>query len=295
VPVWLQEGLARFEQTRWRRPPEVVLSASEQALLAAGLKKGRLITFDEMHPSMAKLPSQEAAALAYAEVYTLVGWMQGTVGYKGLRDTLIAQRDGKSARRAVAEAMNLPWPAVEKEWHAHLVAPRAADAKHAVRTSPIKFGKGGQESENVGLEAVNAKAKKHARLGGMLRARGMLDAAAVEYDKALAAAAGPDGQRDPFVAGKLARTLVELGKFDRAIELATPLAASDDHDAVAAVTLGMAHTARHEWPEAVAAYEQALRVSPFDPTTRCGLADAYRETKDPRAARERAACDELKH
>ena len=48
-----------------------------------GLRKGRLITFDEMHPSMAKLPSQEAAALAYAEVYTLVGWMQQKIGYKG--------------------------------------------------------------------------------------------------------------------------------------------------------------------------------------------------------------------
>ena len=33
VPVWLQEGIARFEQTRWRRPPEVALSATEQALL----------------------------------------------------------------------------------------------------------------------------------------------------------------------------------------------------------------------------------------------------------------------
>ena len=32
--------------------------------------------------------------------------------------------------------------------------------------------------------------------------------------------------------------------------------------------------------EAIAAYEQALRVSPFDPTTRCGLAEAYAEIDD---------------
>ncbi len=302
VPVWLQEGLARLEQTRWRRPPEVALSATEQALLTAGLRKGRLITFEEMHPSMAKLPSQEAAALAYAEVYTLVGWMQTKIGYKGIRESLIAQRDGKTARRAVAEALNLPWPTVEKEWHAHL---KIGDGK--VRAGkPIKFGKGGVDSENVGLEQVNARAKKHARLGGMLRARGMLDGAAVEYDKALAT-----GGPEPFVAGKLARTLVELGLLGRAseagtddirardlaraIDLATPLAASDDHDAVAAVTLGMARSARHEWPEAIAAYEQALRVSPFDPTTRCGLAEAYGQTSDARQERERAACEQLKH
>ena len=288
VPVWMQEGIARFEQTRWRRPPEVVLTSTEQALLTAGLRKGRLITFDEMHPSMAKLPSQEAAALAYAEVYTLIGWMQSKVGYKGLRDALAFQRDGKSAKRAVTEAMNLPWPQVEKEWHAHL---KVGDGK-ARAGRPIKFGKGGADSENVGIETVSQRARKHARLGGMLRARGALDAAAVEYEKALAANNGPP---EPFVAGKLARTLVELGRYDRAIELATPLAASDDHDAVAAVTLGMARTAKQAWPEAITAYEQALRVSPFDPQTRCGLAEAYAKMKDARAARERAACDLLKN
>jgi len=285
VPVWLQEGLARLEQTRWRHPPELQLSATERALLAAALRKGRLITFDEMHPSMAKLPSQEAAALAYAEVYTLVGWMQGKVGYRGIRDALIAQRDGKSARRAVAEVLGMSWTAVEKEWRTHL---KVGDTKaHAGK--PIKFAKGGVDSENVGLEQVNTRARKHARLGGMLRARGQNDAAAIEYEKALA------GGPEPFVAGKLARTLVELGRFDRAIELATPLVADDDHDAVAAVTLGMARSARHQWPEAITAYEQALGVSPFDPTTRCGLAEAYAQTNDPRAARERTACDQLKN
>jgi tetratricopeptide (TPR) repeat protein len=287
VPIWLQEGLARFEQTRWRRPPEVVLSATEQALLNAGLRKGRLITFDEMHPSMAKLPSQEAAALAYAEVYTLVGWIHGKVGYAGLREMIAAQQGGKSARRAVAEGLALPWAAVEKEWRGHL---RQTDGARPVRAGkPIRFGKGGADSENVGLEQVGARARKHARLGGMLRARGMLEAAAIEYEKALAA-----GGPEPFVAGKLARTLIELGRTDRAIELATPLAAADDNDATAAVTLGLAHQARKEWPEAVAAFEQALRVSPFDPTTRCGLAEAYAEISDRHAARERLACDKLK-
>jgi len=285
VPVWLQEGLARLEQTRWRRGPELQLSTTEQALLAAALRKGRLITFDEMHPSMAKLPSQEAAALAYAEVYTLVGWMQSKIGYRGIRDALIAQRDGKSARRAVAEALGMPWTAVEREWRTHL---KVGDSK-ARAGKPIKFAKGGVDSENVGLEQVNARARKHARLGGMLRARGQNEAAVVEYEKALT------GGPEPFVAGKLARTLIELGRFDRAIELATPLVTADDHDAVAAVTLGLARSARHQWREAVSAYELALGVSPFDPTTRCGLAEAYAQTKDARATRERSACDQLKN
>lgn len=285
APVWLQEGIARFEQTRWRRPPEVVLTATEQTLLTAALRKGRLISFDEMHPSIAKLPSQEAAALAYAEVYTLLGWMQSKVGYKGIRDALVLQRDGKSARRAVSDALGLPWPAVDKQWRLQL---KAGDGK--VRASRlIKFKRHGVNSENVGLTAVPARGRKFARLGGMLRVRGMLAAAAVEYEKALAAS-GPE----PFVVGKLARTMVELSRYDRAIELAAPLAAADDHDAVAALTLGLAHSAKQSWREAIAAYEQALQVSPFDPETRCGLAEAYDKIKDDRAQRERAACQLLK-
>jgi tetratricopeptide (TPR) repeat protein len=284
VPVWLQEGLARFEQVRWRKAPGVTLTNSEQSMLATALKKGRLITFDEMHPSMAKLPSQDAAALAYAEVYNLVGWMHTKVGYKGIREILASQKDGKSARRAVSEAIGQPWPAIERSWQASLKitgpTPRAG--------KPIKFGKGGVDSENVGLDQVHVRARKHARLGGMLRARGALEAAVIEYEKALAL--GPE----PFVAGKLARTLVEIGRHDRAIELATPLVTTDDHDAVAAVTLGIARLAKQEWPQAIVAFEQALRISPFDPTTRCGLAEAYGKTSDARAARERAACDQLK-
>lgn len=295
VPVWLQEGIARFEQTRWRRPPEVVLNATEQALLTTGVRKGRLISFDEMHPSMAKLPSQEAAALAYAEVYTLVGWMHSQIGYKGLRDALAAQKDGRSARRAVAEVLNKTWSVIDKEWRAHLKGSTASGSHLDTKAragKPIKFDKGGVESENVGLERLSPRSRKFARLAGMLRVRGMPEAAAIEYEKALAA--GDRSAPDPFVAGKLARTLVELGRFDRAIELATPLVTADDQDAVAAVTLGIARSARHEWAAAVTAYEQALRVSPFDPQTRCGLAEAYAQLKDARATRERAACDQLK-
>jgi tetratricopeptide (TPR) repeat protein len=294
VPVWLHEGLARFEQTRWRAAPTTALPPVDQQLLATAIAKRRLIDLDRMHPSMAKLPSQEAAALAYAEVYTLVGWMHGKVGYAGLRQMLALQQGGKSARRAVAEVMNTTWAKVERDWKAHL---RTLDLSGGKATAGrggkrVRFAKGGGSNENVGLDEVqSAKARKFARLGGMLRARGLPAAAALEYEKALAAAGG----HDPFVAGKLARTYVELGQHDKAIALARPLVALDEHDIVPAVTLGVALAATGDHAGARAAFEQALRVSPFDPTVRCGLAQAYAEQGDAaRAQRERAACDRLR-
>ncbi len=286
VPVWLQEGLARFEQVRWRAAPGVTMSVAEQSLLSAALRKGRLITFDEMHPSMAKLPSQEAAALAYAEVYALVGWMHQKVGYAGLQQMLIRQRDGETTKHAVAEVLGTTWGQVEIAWKNSL---RAIDATvkpgKPNHSRGIRFGKGGKDSDNVGLDHLSKTAQKFARLGGMLRAKGRLAAAAIEYEKALAA-----DPTDSFIAGKLARTLVEQGEFDRAAEVASPLLAKDQEDAVAAVTVGVARTAQKDFAGAAAAFELALRISPFDPTTRCGLADAYQALNDPRASRERAAC-----
>lgn len=292
VPVWLHEGLARFEQTRWRAAPSAALPASDQQLLATALARRRLIDLDAMHPSMAKLPSQEAAALAYTEVFTLVAWLHGKVGYAGLRQVLALTRDGKSARRAVSEVAGTSWPRVEKAWKAHLRTLDLSAGKASGRGPRVRFDKGGGSDENVGVDEVaNARARRYARLGGMLRARGMTAAAAIEYEKALAAT----GNNDPYVAGKLARTYVELGQHDKAIALARPLLAVDDHDAVPAVTLGVALAAQGDHAGARAAFEQALRVSPFDPAVRCGLADAYDHLGAAATARrERAACDRLR-
>lgn len=296
VPVWLHEGIARFQQTRWRAAPSGALGASDQQLLASALARRRLIDLDAMHPSMAKLPSQEAAALAYVEVYTLVAWLHGKVGYAGLRQVLAMQKDGKSARRAVAEITGTTWAKAEKEWKAHLRTLDLSSGKAAgsPKSRRVRFEKGGGDDENVGVDEVaNARARRFARLGGMLRARGMVAAAAIEYEKALAATGGTP---DPYVAGKLARTYVELGQHDKAIALARPLVALDEHDAVPAVTLGVALAAGGDHAGARAAFEQALRVSPFDPAVRCGLADAYDHLGAAATARrERAACDRLRN
>jgi tetratricopeptide (TPR) repeat protein len=295
VPVWLHEGIARFQQTRWRSPPELALTASERLLLTTAIKKRRFIGLEEMHPSMAKLPSQEAAALAYAQVYTLVGFVHAKVGYAGLREILAAQDNGKSAKRAVSDAFGVAWSELDKRWQRHLrtldlSTPRLIKARQIRFTRVSKDGGKGKESaESAGLEQVAARSRKHARLGGMLRSRHMMDAAAVEYEKALQLS-----PQDPYVTGKLARTLVELGRFDRAIELAAPLAQLDENDPVPAVTLGIAHAARRQWKQAAAAFEQALRTSPFDPTTRCGLAEVYRELSDLRLDREKRACTRLR-
>ncbi|HWM84402.1 MAG TPA: tetratricopeptide repeat protein [Kofleriaceae bacterium] len=292
VPVWLQEGLARFEQVRWRGPATRPLSAVEEHLLAGALKANELISFDDMHPSMAKLPSQKAAALAFAEVATMVAYVHQEAGYEGLRRVVASVKAGRNARKAVADVMDDKWDDVEKGWKQYLRAarlrstPALAGRAQAPR---IRFKKGEGDTENVGAEEVaSARARKFTRLGGLLRARGMNEAAAAEYEKALAVV----GPTDLFVAGKLSRTYLELEKYERSIELAKPLLALDETDATPATTLGLAYLATGKAEEAASAFEMALRVSPFDPSVRCGLADTYEKLgKRPLAGREQRACD----
>lgn len=297
VPVWLQEGLARFEQSRWRSPPTDALSPVEENLLASALASGRLIEFDAMHPSMAKLPSAEAAALAFAEVYTMVTFLHERVGYDGLRRILARQRDGASARRAVTEVTGLGrFSKVESAWRRYLRKRKLSRRPDLTgHTGRARIRKGDPEApdgdtDNLGVDRVrDAKARNFARLGGILRARHMPKAAAIEYEKALAIAGD-----DPFIAGKLARTYLELDDADRAAELAAPLVDLDPTDAGPATTLGAAHLRAGRPGPAAEAFERALRIQPFDPTVRCGLAQAYRALGDVgRAERERRACDTL--
>jgi tetratricopeptide (TPR) repeat protein len=299
VPVWLHEGLARFQQTRWRKAPDASLSPMDSHLLGTALKQRKLISFDEMHPSMAKLPSQEAAALAFAEVFTMIGYLHEQVGYQGIRQAITLQREGRSARRAVAEVLGKPWAAVERDWKGYLrrldPSPQRALSGRA-SSRRIRFDKGGEHEENVGVEEVaNARAQKHARLGGMLRARGMNEAAAAQYEKALAAApGGQDALANPFIASKLSRIYLELGRAEDAIRLAGPLAQADENDAAPVVTLGLAYLATSRPDEARGAFEIALRVSPFDPTVRCKLSDLYASAgQNELARREREACARL--
>jgi Flp pilus assembly protein TadD len=293
VPIWLHEGIAKFQESRWRAEPgEEGLGRSYEHLLAVALKRGKLITFEQMHPSMALLPSQEAAATAFAEVYSIVAWMQQQVGYAGIRSVLGRIKDGRSERRAIAEVMGSTWDSVEAKWKRHLKTLNLrTDPSLGGKGARIRFDKTDKDDENVGVEQVpEEKARKLARLGGLLRARGLLAGAAIEYEKARQAA--PD---DRFIGAKLARTYLELDKPEKAVEVALPLAQDDREDIAPMATLGAAYLKLGDAVRAVENLGAAVRVSPFDPAVRCGLAEAYMTLGEAaKAASEQGACNLLK-
>lgn len=299
VPIWLHEGLAKFEERRWRGPSGGGLSPMLESLLSQALAKKRFITFEQMSPSMAKLPSQEDTALAFAEVETAVEFLHQKLGWPGLRLIIKEMAQGAPDLRAVATVYGAPFGEFERAWKAWLKG-RKLRTRAGLYTDKLRFkkspsGPGAKKApapgdEDDSGEITDPKARGFMRLGGLLRGRKRLLAAAVEYEKALALLGGAH----PLVALKLGRTYLDLGDNDRAAAALEPARELYPDLAGLAAALGSAYLRKGDLRKAVPVLESAIYTSPFDPSVHCGLASAYTKLgQQALAARENRACELL--
>src|SRR5256886_16565580 len=104
VPIWLQEGLAKFLETRWRGAPGLAVDEMSLALLQDAAKHGKLIPFARMHPSIAMLPTQEQAALAFAEVEAAMRLLYQRGGQAALTELISAMAAGVAEEQARVDA-----------------------------------------------------------------------------------------------------------------------------------------------------------------------------------------------
>ncbi|HVR61183.1 MAG TPA: hypothetical protein VMU50_04750 [Polyangia bacterium] len=318
APVWLQEGLAKFLERRWREPAGGRIPPSMEHLLAKALRGGHLISFEAMHPSMAKLPSAEDASLAFAEVANAVAFLHSTGGMPALRDAIARVNDGADARQAVAAAARTTWPAFERGWRAFMVAQRyktfaAIDfpTTHIRKAGAIASKRKPTEDEAMGGAQKLSPAFRFLRLGNMMLLRNRPRAAVIEYEKGARAsqamlAAQSKGRHVPdadesashwLFPVKLGRTYLALGEPDRALKALAGVQSLYPDLPWPSLIAGQALLARGEFGPAVSALRASLATNPFDPAVHCALGQAYAgmpatPEKDV-IAREQKLCREL--
>jgi hypothetical protein len=164
APLWLQEGLAKRFEVRWRptRPfdrPDWADTGARNAAL-----DGRSVGIDKLGPSIAMLPTPEAAGIAFAEVTSFMHFFIVQNGEPALR-LLFADLRGNGPAGAEAALLSVTGYGLS-EWNArwqrflhepvkpsaeaplHAVAPRAqGDAGRRVRLADLLAGRGhGRES-----------------------------------------------------------------------------------------------------------------------------------------------------
>jgi tetratricopeptide (TPR) repeat protein len=269
--------------------------------LGGGERRGghhRWIPFEERYPSMAKLPSQEDSALAVAEVYTVIEYLHARKGWEGVRQVIARMQGGEGDARAVSAVMGQGFDEFQRAWKTWLKG-RKLRAHPGLVQPELKFKKGpkagsakrrGEDREDQEADEVpEERARRFVRLGGMLRAQGRLAPAAMEYEKAQALV----GPAHFVVAGRLARTWLQLGDLDRAVAAAQPAFDLYPDDGGLASVLGEAWWKKKDGERAAPYLETAIRMNPFDPAPHCALGEIWSIKKDPRAEREQRACKGL--
>lgn len=284
VPIWLHEGLAKYFEGYWRRGHVPALDRRSEDLLARALADGKLISFAEMSPSMAKLPSQEATATAFAEVFTVIEFLKRQAGPSVASRLVAAMGAGRSDREAVSEVAGVPWSRFEPAWKGYL-------AQAGLRRMDDMFDQRllfkGQDTEATELDTLKGQtARKYVWLGDRMRLLERYKAAAKEYRKASVEV----GSETPFVQAKLGFALLQLGRVDEAItELERPLSLYPSY-MLLRVYLGDAYLRKGSYEQAREHLEAAILNNPFDPDVHGYLAKAFSGLgREAEAARERRA------
>lgn len=281
APVWLQEGTAKFLETRWRRDePALPNDPASAQLLHQAASEGELLGFDQLHPSIALLPSQQAAALAFAQVSSFMEMFYSGYGQKGVRKVLDLVGDGEDARRALAKVARMPWNALEEQWKASLGdQPRTPSA----RLMPRYLSDEATEQDEV-ADVEADRARNYVRLGDMLWSRSRPAAASVEYGKAHKAA-----PRDPVVASRYARSALAAKRPKDAIgPLMQTLDQYPNHaPALSGLAAAMYQTRNPDLAEDAA--NRAIAQNPFDPQPHCILS----RLRVPQADHEATLCERL--
>ncbi|HVY48859.1 MAG TPA: hypothetical protein VHB21_23380 [Minicystis sp.] len=262
APLWLQEGVAKREETRWRAPEPLDDVPSVDAIAENGLEKGLGRPLDKLGPSIAMLPTAEQAQVAFAEVQSFVRYYIQDLGDDALPDLVrhIRDEDGPDGlEKAIRAASKLDFAGWDKKWRAHL-----ATVPHDL---PPDLAPAGELPRMRELS-------RRVRLGELLHGRGHDAAAVLEYDKAhaiipfdasvrafLAEAEAGAGDKDK-AAALVAKTEDVHGKFGRWWSLhGLYRLDADEEDAAKAFRIGLS---LDPYDRSVACEEKAAPALPKD-------------------------------
>jgi hypothetical protein len=127
APLWLQEGIAKRQEIRWRDPGPFDDRPTPEAVVARGAAQHLDTPLDKLGPSIAMLPSADRAAVAFAEVTSFVRFYADTVGPSALPNLLAAIRVRDGADASLKELTGTDLAGWDAKWRAYLAA-RPAEA-----------------------------------------------------------------------------------------------------------------------------------------------------------------------
>ncbi len=281
VPIWLHEGVAKYEERRWLENTPPKLPVSLESLLAEAIEKDYFITFEQMHPSLAKLKKKEDTALAFAEAFTAADYLVKRGGYPLLASVLDNIRNGKSAEDAVSAAVGVPFAEFEKNW-LHDLKQKPFRRIHGIQILPTRLKESSSVVDDVeSVAEIEVKdARKYAVIGDLLRREGLHGAAIVEYEKAFKKA----GNISPQLQNKLATAYIMDTQYAKAEEILKVALEYYPEYATTYLSLGELYQRKDEYETAVEYLSRANQINPFNPVIHKNLSLFYSKLNRPEDA-----------
>lgn len=291
TPVWLHEGLAKFYESSWRSDKAPLITSTQASLLDTAFREDKLITLAQMHPSIALLPSQSEAALAYAQVQTMIAFLQAARGPSAIASVLSQVATGADAATAFGRSYKKGWDAFYADWKRDTAKRVAKMQKKAfvpqrfVNDEANPFS-GDNSTPDVFSRLESGPARKHARLATLLAQRGHEAQAIVHFERALKAS--PAIAKDPKLARRLGELYLDQDRGALAYKYLKTAALQDPQDAYLATLQAQAALALGRKDLARNAAKRALAQNPMIPQLHCLLSEI---TEDPGLrAHEEAYC-----
>ncbi|MCP4602030.1 MAG: hypothetical protein GY847_16190 [Proteobacteria bacterium] len=270
APIWLHEGIAKLLEQRWRGITLGSLTPEEAYLLDRAAREGRLIPLRRFHPSIAHLPDQEDAALAYAQVLSMMRYLDEKLTHGWLRQLLERIGNDESVDQAFVALFKFPLRRLYNWWRQAVSGKRQTPVP-AVSLMKRRFKRGKATGES-GLESLlSADVRRHLRVGDLLRLRGHIQAAVSEFRQAKRLAESPS----PEISDRLAACLLELGQPGAVSEMLHKMTELYPAHATIFIQLGQALAAEKKLNESATALERANAINPFHPTVHCTLKELY--------------------
>ncbi len=271
APIWFHEGLAKYEETRWRSGPSY-LSPLYQTLLARAVADRKLIRFEKMEPSLVRLETPEEVQLAYAQAASAIEFIIAKVDHQGLKEIMrsMAAKSNRGAGESIKDVLGLAFDEFERSWKEFLTSKGFKEVSGVnVRRYKIKEGKA--DEERMDMEEIKSLvARNRAHLADLLKERGRTGAAVLEYRRALAET--PDSVP---ILNRLSSVLINLGKDEETLEfLNRAKEISPDHPTTYA-NLGKTYLKLKDFKRAKEAFQESVQINPFNPEVHQGLAEAY--------------------
>ena len=277
APIWVHEGMARFYETRWRKPAppkdaaEDYLTPGNQTLLVQALEKNQFVGFKKMEPSLIHLESPEQVQLAYAEAASAIDFINQSKGKDGIRELLATLR-GIPTPAAIEKVYGISFDDFETRWKGFLKSKGLKEIEGSrVRKLRVKKDQNNEDEEIVELKEIqSAVARNRTYLGDRLLGKGRSQAAASEFQRALQVS-----PHSPIILNKLGGVLVRLNRFDEALPPLKQALEVDPDNANTYVQLGRVYHATRNLRESRAVLEEAVQINPFNPMIYRMLGEIY--------------------